>query len=172
MQLINSDADLLRDLALELELSDFNKAKRLMELALVARPTGPFIQQKVEEYRKLELVENTIPQEKKMNGKVFYQHIAKAGGTSINNYFSNVYTKDEVQTHIESLDLDNEFGRLKDLQFISGHMRFFHANRLLELKNHYCITMIRHPLDHLVSHLKWVLKVSEDTDSNFFKRHP
>lgn len=172
MNLINSDADLLRDLALEFEQDEFYKAKRLMELALIARPTGPFIQQKVEEYRKLELVKDSIPSKKILNGKIFYQHIAKAGGTSINNYFSNVYAIDQVQTHIESLDVDNDSDRLKELKFISGHMRFFQANRILDLKNHYCISMIRHPLDHLVSHLKWVLKVSEDMHSAFFKRHP
>ena len=52
MNLLDSDADLLRDLALALEIVDLDKAKRLMEIALLARPTGPFIKQKVEEYRK------------------------------------------------------------------------------------------------------------------------
>jgi len=172
--MINTDADLLRDLALEHESIDFKKAKRLMELALLARPTGPFIIRKVEEYQKIELDNKTITdlEIRVLNGKIFYQHIAKAGGTSINNYFSNIYSSGKVQTHIESLDITKEIDRLKNLQFISGHKRYFHVDRIIDLKNHYCLTMIRNPLDHLVSHLKWVLKVSENTESNFYKNHP
>lgn len=45
------DIDWLRDEAVKLESTDLSGALRLMELAHQARPTGPFIKRKVEEYR-------------------------------------------------------------------------------------------------------------------------
>ncbi|WP_417655389.1 hypothetical protein [Pseudoalteromonas atlantica] len=45
------DIDFLRDEAVKCESFDLNKAYKLMELAYRARPEGPFIKAKVEEYR-------------------------------------------------------------------------------------------------------------------------
>lgn len=173
MPIKKTDADLLRDLALELEHVSPSKAKRLMELALIARPTGAFIQKKVKEYNSISEIQlssvNNTPIELK---HIFYQHIAKAGGTSINAFLVNHVEKEHSQTHIESLDLQKEKERLQKLEFISGHKRYFHIDKLFGLQQHYCISMIRNPLEHLVSHLKWVMKVSENQDSDFFKNHP
>lgn len=45
------DVDWLRDEAVKLETSNMADALRLMEIAHQARPSGPFIKRKVEEYR-------------------------------------------------------------------------------------------------------------------------
>ncbi|WP_272166377.1 hypothetical protein [Vibrio diabolicus] len=45
------DVDWLRDEAVKLETSNLPDALRLMEIAHQARPSGPFIKRKVEEYR-------------------------------------------------------------------------------------------------------------------------
>lgn len=45
------DVDWLRDEAVKLETSNLSDALRLMEIAHQARPSGPFIKRKVEEYR-------------------------------------------------------------------------------------------------------------------------
>lgn len=45
------DVDFIRDEALKLEMTDLEKAFSLMLLAHQARPNGPFIAKKVEEYR-------------------------------------------------------------------------------------------------------------------------
>ncbi|XAW89833.1 hypothetical protein ABDK09_09560 [Vibrio sp. CDRSL-10 TSBA] len=47
----SKDVDWLRDEAVKLEKINLPEALRLMELAHLARPSGPFIRQKVEEYR-------------------------------------------------------------------------------------------------------------------------
>lgn len=45
------DVDFIRDEAMKLEKSDINQALRLMELAQQARPNGPLINKKVQQYR-------------------------------------------------------------------------------------------------------------------------
>jgi hypothetical protein len=47
------DVDFIRDHAVNIEKTDLPKALRLMEIAHKARPEGPFIRDKVIEYRKL-----------------------------------------------------------------------------------------------------------------------
>jgi predicted type IV restriction endonuclease len=46
------DVDFVRDEAVKREKTDLTEALRLMELAHQARPNGPFIKKKVQEYRK------------------------------------------------------------------------------------------------------------------------
>ena len=50
--------DALRDLALKIESTDLETAKELMLMAHLARPNGPFIKQKLDEYNK----KPTIPE--------------------------------------------------------------------------------------------------------------
>ncbi|WOT06303.1 hypothetical protein [Shewanella youngdeokensis] len=47
----SADVDFLRDEAIRLEATDLNMAYKLMELAHNARPSGPLIKEKLEEYR-------------------------------------------------------------------------------------------------------------------------
>jgi hypothetical protein len=46
------DIDLLKDLAISLEVDDFERAFKLMQLVYEARPSGPLIKKKIEEYKK------------------------------------------------------------------------------------------------------------------------
>lgn len=174
LELEDNDADFLRDLALKLEKEDFEKAKRLMELALIARPLGPFIQKKVDEYNEKEVSVGALKVASiaKKTNKVFFQHIAKAGGTSINKLLSDHFGQSNSKEHIESINIGEKSSDLNHLDFISGHRRYYHVDKVLDLSKRFSFSMIRHPLDHLISHLKWVYKISENQNSSFFNNHP
>lgn len=48
--------DALRDMAIKLESNDLETAKELMQMAHLARPNGPFIKNKLEEYKQKEVI--------------------------------------------------------------------------------------------------------------------
>ena len=102
--------------------------------------------------------------------KVFYMHVAKAGGTSVNSFFRKRLGKRRCLNHIEGKRLDpGEVRRRFD--FVSGHMRIRQIYPLLGLDDWYRITVFRDPLQHIVSHLRWVQGIASDPGAAFFKSH-
>lgn len=111
--IVDKDADLLRNLALKLEKEDFQKAKRLMELALIARPHGPFIQQKVKEY------EDKAKRLSKVQLGTAFLHIPKTAGTSFRTELLIFFGESKV------------FPSNNDLKKLNGH--YPHRDQLTEL---------------------------------------
>lgn len=101
---------------------------------------------------------------------IFYLHIPKTGGSTLNKFISQYYREFECLLHAES-KLDS-LGSTHEYQFISGHLNYYQAKKLIDLKCFKVITIFRTPFQHLVSHVNWVVSISSDIKSQFFMNHP
>lgn len=84
---------------------------------------------------------------------IFFMHIAKTAGTSLNRVFTDAFG-DAAAPHIEGKPVTREM--LKSSRFVSGHVRHLVFRRLCEGIDYRFITLLRDPVDHLRSHLNWV----------------
>lgn len=104
--------------------------------------------------------------------KIFFMHIAKASGTSLNDFIAGHYANDRVQVHLEGKkDWTQNKQLLFNFDFLSGHLRLLNVMRYHNLKSWLKVTLLRDPLDHLISHLAWVKHVGSNPYSLFFLRH-
>ena len=106
--------------------------------------------------------------------KLFFLHIPKTAGTSVNEILASHFSSGKVKTHIESYpDLKNftayPIGEKYD--FISGHLNYYRAHKLFYMNVFKKITLLRNPFEQLVSHFRWLYFVAEDQNSSFFKNH-
>jgi len=106
----------------------------------------------------------------KSGKRIFFMHIAKTAGTTVNHVLSSAFPKERVITHIESIDWKNTpITQLYD--FISGHVRIKDVLKRHSLDDFQLITALRDPYKQLISHLRWLKYVGQDTQSDFFKSH-
>ncbi len=109
---------------------------------------------------------------KEKNGKkVFFMHIAKTAGTTVNKVLSSAFQGDRVITHIESIDWKN-IPLTEKYDFISGHVRIKEVLNYHDLSDYLIVTVLREPYEQLISHLRWLKHVGSDMNSAFFKSHP
>lgn len=103
--------------------------------------------------------------------KLFFLHIPKTAGSSCNEYFVAHFGRS--QTHIEAHRASDYSGIEVDrLEFMSGHVRTFELMKYLDLGGFVRATLLREPLEQLLSHVKWVLYLCEDKSSDRYKRQP
>jgi len=105
--------------------------------------------------------------------KLLFMHIAKAGGSTVNKFLARHYSKNKIATHIESNEQwfqDPDY--LQSLYFISGHVNLQRLNRYLELEDYYKITVLREPYSHVISHLAWIRKLSDQGEDERLQQHP
>ncbi len=102
--------------------------------------------------------------------KVFYMHIAKAGGTSVNEFFESHLGASNCFVHIEGKKWD-PLEIVENYKFISGHVRIQRIRQMIDLKGFYMFTVLRDPESHIMSHLAWVKGIAKDPSSRFFKSH-
>lgn len=104
--------------------------------------------------------------------KLFFMHIAKTAGSSLNAFLASHYQATRVWTHLEgNQNWDPDF-IVRNYDFLSGHLRIRKVGKMMNLAPYHKITLLRSPLDQLVSHLCWVRHISEDESSRFFRNHP
>jgi hypothetical protein len=103
--------------------------------------------------------------------RLIYMHIPKTAGTSLNEHFGSYFTPEGTLFHAESHreQLDDRIGSLR---LVSGHLRLIDWKRAVGPASDWITsTVVREPYAQLLSHLRWVKKVAEDTDSVFFRQH-
>lgn len=105
--------------------------------------------------------------------KIFFLHIPKAAGTSLNEMLAKNFQKDEVFFHIEG-DRNNKYSNIdtSKLKMFSGHVRLYEVVQNLCLANFLRITIVRDPFEQLISHFNWVKYISENPMGPFFLSHP
>lgn len=110
--------------------------------------------------------------------KILYLHVAKAGGSSFNRFLRNNFNgESHCEQYIETRRAANgtvrrqlgNLNALRRLDFISGHLPYpLLLNSNLDLEDYVLVTIVRHPFAQTLSHLNWVIKISEDEESTLF----
>jgi hypothetical protein len=100
--------------------------------------------------------------------KVFYIHVPKTGGTSINDFFAKFFKK-----HIFHIEGSNEILSeiLKKYDFVSGHVSY---GRLQNNISEEWIKVIsfREPYSFVISHLSWIRKLADPGEEKRLLSHP
>jgi len=104
--------------------------------------------------------------------KLFYFHVPKTAGTSINKFFETNTTKSRF--HIEGVrELNKDF--FDNHAFLSGHVSVNRINglkSLINLKEWITFITFREPVSYVISHLKWVRKLADPGEEARFLSHP
>jgi hypothetical protein len=105
--------------------------------------------------------------------KLFFMHIAKAGGSSVNAYFSRQFAPDEARRHLESDPAwRSDPSSLEQRCFLSGHVNSVAIDRHLALEGFRRVTVLREPLEQLVSHLAWIRRLAAPGEEERYEAHP
>ena len=118
------------------------------------------------------LVSDDSPANGAEERKLFFMHIAKTAGSSLNAFIAEHYPPSRVHIHLENSDFRSAEDFSSGYDFLSGHVRAVEARRRLSLSDFFRVTLLRDPTAHLASHICWVRHVADDPGSAFFRRHP
>lgn len=105
---------------------------------------------------------------------ILYVHIPKAGGSAVNEFFLQRLGKTSCLPHAE-----NKFrgkqpdpNRFSKFQFISGHLVYPNLKRHADDGNRFTMTVLREPVEQLISHIAWIRFQTEDAQSRAFRSLP
>jgi hypothetical protein len=99
---------------------------------------------------------------------VFFLHIAKTAGSSVNSFFENKISG-KSYFHVESR-LDWQLMKFSGEHFISGHLTYKEFKNKLNVDDYFKVVTLRSPVAHLISHLSWIRKIVDDAVR--FDAHP
>ncbi len=109
---------------------------------------------------------------------ILYVHVGKAGGTTFNRVLQHHYRGEvHCERYIELRDvggvakrLIGRTKRLERLDFISGHLPCSVLTQSgFDLDDYTAVTLLRDPAAQTLSHLNWIIKISEDTRAPVFR---
>jgi len=103
--------------------------------------------------------------------KIYFLHIPKTGGSSINNIFKKQFCNsnylDHIENNIEEIDIILEQPNF----YLSGHIPYPRIHeKLCKINKLYKFVFIRNPYDHIASHISWIYNLSRDI--KFLRKHP
>lgn len=108
--------------------------------------------------------------------KTFFIHVAKTAGSSFNDFLSSYFYGErhceQFFANDRCLNYTSSLNTLENFDFISGHLTINHFFNNFKQSNYYLLTILREPIYHLVSQINWVIYISENVESAFFKNHP
>lgn len=105
-----------------------------------------------------------------INRKLFFLHIPKTAGSSVNDSLQKQLQKVPTYTHIEGIE--ERWQQLLDSRFLSGHITYPVYEKVFSTANFILAAFFREPYQHLVSHLNWVRHLSEPEKQDFLLEHP
>jgi len=110
-----------------------------------------------------------------MNKKIFYLHIPKTAGSSMNKFLTSQFQENESLTHIESkidFNKDEDIKRAKSYALLSGHVPLPHIQQKLDVLNErVTLVTLRNPMEHVISHIAWVRKLGDKSEEGRLKQH-
>lgn len=118
---------------------------------------------------------NNPLRKKRAAEKIYYVHIPKTAGSTLNYHLGEYYGSHNSWVHFEgnkNWSKPYKAAIVKNYNFLSAHMNYVDVSERLDLSNYKIVTLLRNPLKQLISHLNWVARVSDDPSSRFFKNHP
>ncbi len=111
-----------------------------------------------------------------MGGKaIYFVHISKTSGTSLNEFISSHYQAAECEIHFENSIRWGDPAILKSLvskKFLSGHVRYPVFRNRMPTMPHVTFSMLRDPVSQIASHLMWVRDLCDPKRRAEFDRHP
>jgi len=106
-----------------------------------------------------------------MTKPIYFMHVAKAAGSTVNDVIARQFSIDEVTLHFESIPIeDNHI--LQSKKFISGHPFYYLAKKRLPfIDSFFKVTVFRKPTNQLMSHIAWVRRLAEPQNLLQFYKH-
>ena len=111
--------------------------------------------------------------------KILYFHVAKAGGSTFNQVLhSHLHGEAHCEQYVEVVSGSDGKQRktlgnleyLKSLDYISGHLTYpLLQDSDFDFDDYFVVTILRHPFAQTLSHLNWVIKISEDERSELYR---
>lgn len=105
-----------------------------------------------------------------LDRSVFFLHIAKAAGSSVNRFFTECLRPDYCLTHVESIP--DWRRKLEGKKFVSGHVLYNNVCSIPYVTDSMRITVVREPWDYLISHLNWIARLAKPENKVIFNRRP
>lgn len=105
------------------------------------------------------------------NRKLFFIHIPKTAGSSVNEFIKSSLAEGEFIAHIEGIRKSWKDDARK-VTALSGHIRYPEFNDFFGKQNRVLVCFFRDPYRQLVSHLYWVRHLSEPGNEEFLAGHP
>jgi hypothetical protein len=89
--------------------------------------------------------------------KIFFMHIPKTAGSAFNHIFKPCMPPERYFEHMESRKAEID-SVVSDGQpfFLSGHLTFDLMRHVIDRQDVFSVTILRNPVDQLLSHLNWV----------------
>lgn len=105
--------------------------------------------------------------------RLFLIHIPKTAGTTINELLVQTLGSARTATHIESRSgfLSSLCTDSGDLRFVSGHLRLPDVLANIDSRSWFLFTILRNPVQQLISHLKWVKALAAPDNSARLRLH-
>ncbi len=105
--------------------------------------------------------------------KIFFLHIPKTAGTALSRVFRGAVPIDRYFEHMESrVPLFHEVTTDGEPFFVSGHFTYEVAQALIARDDVYALTVLRHPVQQLESHIKWVKAYGNPEDPERLEQIP
>jgi len=105
----------------------------------------------------------------KVDIKLFYFHVPKTGGSSINKLISDCLKPNA--THIEGMGSITD-DSLKGFRFVSGHVSYSDIIKIITLAGWRTMTTLREPYSFAAAHLAWVRRLAEPENKVLLSQHP
>lgn len=103
--------------------------------------------------------------------KIYFLHIPKTGGTTINSFFRLHFSESQYLDHFENQKVILKSFLKNDSFYLSGHVPYPRIKKELDcIFNLQKIVFLRDPYDHLVSHISWVYNLWSNEIR--LKKHP
>lgn len=105
---------------------------------------------------------------------ILYVHIPKAGGSAVNDFFLQRLGKTACLPHAENQlrGRKPDPARFSKFDFISGHLVYPNLKRHVDAGNRFTMTVLRRPVEQLISHIAWIRFQTEAEQSRAFRSLP
>jgi len=106
--------------------------------------------------------------------KILYVHIPKAGGSAVNAFFEERLGKSNCLPHAENVlrKANPDKGKIRAYRFVSAHLVYPNLRKQVDDADRLLMTVLRNPMDQLVSHIAWMRFQTEPEQARAFSGLP